>query len=451
MNKNYLTDEQRFPNMSERGLSTLQWMREHPNAPRWNHQCGDRLDAAATERVHAFESNLLAPRERFQDVPKWVEEFARFCLREVPIYRRARTPLTRFSELPTVTRAELGHEPWSFVPDNTPLDDLILYDTGGTTGQPIEILAHPEFSAKYLPLLRLALLRRGVAISDEELSSQRISQVLVCHQQSTFTFATIATYWGESGFIKLNLKAEEWRDETDRARFLEECAPLLVGGDPLSFAELLKVQPNVRPRALISTAMTLLPGLQKQLEEYFACPVVDLYSLNECGPLAVKISDSEWEVLSHDLYVEVLDDNGAACERGEVVLTGGRNPFLPLLRYRTGDFASLENRETSRGTIQILKNLEGRAPVIFRGADGKTVNNIDVTKAFEPFALSQFALHQNADASLVLRLREKSTPLETPLRRALEKLFGAAQKIEVVKLEAQSASGKVLCYTSDLA
>jgi phenylacetate-CoA ligase len=447
----HLTDEQRFPQMSERGWSTLRWMREHPNAPRWNHHCGDRLDAAAKERVHVFESTLLAPRERFSQTPQWVEEYARFCLSQVPIYRRVSTRFTKFSNLPTMTRAELGHEPWSFVPDNTPLDDLILYDTGGTTGQPIEILAHPEFSAKYLPLLRLALVKRGVKISDEELASQRISQVLVCHQQSTFTFATIATYWGESGFIKLNLKAEEWRDAADRARFLEECAPLLIGGDPLSFAELLRVQPNVRPRALVSTAMTLLPGLQKQLEAYFRCPVVDLYSLNECGPLAVKISDSEWEVLPHDVFIEVLDENDGACARGEIVLTGGRNPFLPLLRYRTGDFASLENRETARGTIQILKHLEGRAPVVFRGANGEIVNNIDVTKAFEPFALSQFALHQNADSSLVLRLHEESTPLQNELRRALENLFGAAQKIEIEELKPQNAGGKVLCYTSDLA
>ena len=33
--------------------------------------------------------------------------------------------------------------------------------------------------------------------------------------------------------------------------------------------------------------MSLLPGLRARLEERFKCPVLDLYSMNEAGPLAV--------------------------------------------------------------------------------------------------------------------------------------------------------------------
>ena len=48
--------------------------------------------------------------------------------------------------------------------------------------------------------------------------------------------------------------------------------------------------------------------------------------------------------------------------RGEITLTGGRNPFLPLLRYRTGDFASLDTINGHR----VLLGLEGREPVEYR-------------------------------------------------------------------------------------
>jgi len=71
--------------------------------------------------------------------------------------------------------------------------------------------------------------------------------------------------------------------------------------------------------------------------------VLEVYALTEAGIIAVK-SDRGHAILPHDLYVEVLDDDGVPCPegvRGEVTLTGGRNPFLPLLRFRTGDFASL--------------------------------------------------------------------------------------------------------------
>jgi len=33
--------------------------------------------------------------------------------------------------------------------------------------------------------------------------------------------------------------------------------------------------------------MTLLPGLRQRLERRFGCPVLDIYSMNEAGPVAV--------------------------------------------------------------------------------------------------------------------------------------------------------------------
>ena len=65
----------------------------------------------------------------------------------------------------------------------------------------------------------------------------------------------------------------------------------------------------------------------------YGVPVVDLYALTEAGIVAVG-TDGEFEILPHDLYVEVLDEHDQPCPpgvRGEVALTGGRNPFCPLL------------------------------------------------------------------------------------------------------------------------
>lgn len=448
-----LTDAQRFPGLSERGWSTLRWMREHQNAPRFNHRCGDRLDAAARLRVRHFEEELMAAREDWSTpgAPNWVEKFAQFCLREVPIYRSsAKIAWTHFSDLPTTSREDLARAPWDFVPDCAALDDLIIYNTTGTTGHPLDILAHPEFSAKYLPILKMALAKLGISIEQElENKDRRVAMILVCAQKSTFTFATVTSVWNERGYIKINLEASQWREPNDCAKFLEACDPLILSGDPLSFSQLLKTTVALAPRALVSTAMTLSNGLKTELENRFSCPVLNLYSTNETGPLALKTS-SGWEVLPHDIFVEVLRPDGAQCaagERGEIAITGGRNCFLPLLRYRTGDFAVLENKSTPLGVQQVLKDFEGRAPIIFRGANGKTINNIDVTYALNSFALAQWALRQNADYSLQLRVRG-STSFEE-LERALRKLFGASQVVLIEELK-PGARDKVVSYSSDL-
>ena len=128
----------------------------------------------------------------------------------------------------------------------------------------------------------------------------------------------------------------------------------------------------------------------------FGCPVIDLYSMNESGPLAARDPGGAWRWLRPDILLELLgpDDLPVADgARGEITLTGGNNPYLPLLRYRTGDFASVSRSPEAMTLI----DLEGRPPVLFHTPDGRIINTIDVSIAMKQHALSQFTLHQRRD------------------------------------------------------
>jgi phenylacetate-CoA ligase len=147
--------------------------------------------------------------------------------------------------------------------------------------------------------------------------------------------------------------------------------------------------------------------------------------------------------------VEILDPEGATCPpgvRGEITLSGGFNPFLPLLRYRTGDFAGLE----FRGAQPLLAGLEGRPPVTFRTADGRPVNNVDISIALRPFPIAQYALHQFTDGALHLKVHTAGVD-QARLREALLSLFGADQVLDIEVVESwEMPGGKVIQYTSDL-
>jgi phenylacetate-CoA ligase len=191
--------------------------------------------------------------------------------------------------------------------------------------------------------------------------------------------------------------------------------------------------------------MALLPGLRAALEAHFHCPALDVYSMNECGPVAVGDPDGH-ALLQHRLYVEILDGDGNPCPpgaRGEVTLTGGLNFFLPLLRYRTNDYASL----SFRGMLPVLVGLEGRQPVLFRGAGGQTLNNLDVTNALNPFALPQYTLHQASDGALQLRVLN-SFVNQAQVREVLLSLFGPNQNLTIEEVD--SFGDKVVQYTSEL-
>jgi len=151
-----------------------------------------------------------------------------------------------------------------------------------------------------------------------------------------------------------------------------------------------------------------------------------------------------WHLLQPELFVEILGDAGQALpkgELGEVTLSGGFNPWLPLLRYRTGDYARL----VFHGKTPLLSGLSGRPPVRFRAASGEWLNNIEVTHVLAPFALAQWTLHQDAGGAITLRTGGGDPQA---LRATLVGLFGAGAQISVDT--SASFDDKVRQYTSDL-
>ncbi|HEY9787314.1 MAG TPA: hypothetical protein V6D17_18125 [Candidatus Obscuribacterales bacterium] len=442
-----LTDEERFPLLSEAGRKLLLRLREHRHAPRFNHQCGDRLNLEAVERIRQFEIELRTTPVTWTvgQPPAWVHEFTQFCLETVPFYRTHSAGAAAFHEVGTFSRADLNREPWSFVSDSVPLDDLIYYTTSGTTGHPLKVLSHPEVSGKYLPLLKLALATRGVTLEGGE---GKVSIAVVCAQSVTYTYATVSSVLGQAGTIKINLNPGQWNSPDDRQKYLDDLNPEVYSGDPLSFMELTKLPLKTRPKALVSSSMTLLPGWRQELENHFQCPVIDVYSMNECRLMAVA-AEQGYVIVPHDLYVEIVDTEGRPCPpgvAGEVTVTCNRNPFLSLLRYRTGDRATLE----FHGNTPVIASFEGRKPTLFVSMAGKVVNNIDVSTVLYPFPIAQFHLHQNKDRSLVLKLRGAESERED-IRKSIVKLFGRKQSLEIQDLtDKDTERGKVLQYTSDI-
>ncbi|MBL8058871.1 MAG: hypothetical protein JNK29_19355 [Anaerolineales bacterium] len=441
-------EAERFPGLSAAGRAMLERLRTHPHAPRYTAASGHRLTPEALRAVRAFEAELRAAPPGWAPgaYPAWLADFVAWCFREVPFYRRYGEPPARFEDIPVCDRSDLSREPWAFVPDDQPLAGLIVHATSGTTGHPLKIISHPLAGGLYTPLIKAALEPAGVRLSS---GAGDVACVLVGWQRQSFTYPSVTPQQGEAGHLKLNLHPDDWRHPDDRVRFLDNLNPEIYTGDPVAFAELMQLPLRSRPKALVSTAMALLPGLRRRLQERFGCPVVDLYSMNESGPIAARAADGPFALLHHRLYVEVLDAAGApapAGGRGEVVLTGGFNPFLPLLRYRTNDHAAL----AFQGRQPLVVDLEGRPPVLFRAATGGVLNTLDVTAALKPLALPQFQLHQAADGALRLRLRGAEA-LAAPARAALLDLFGQAQALTVESLpDAAGPGDKVMQYTSEL-
>jgi phenylacetate-CoA ligase len=434
-------DADRFPVLSEAGREMLRFLREHPSAPIFRNQSGHKLTAAEIAAVRAAEADVREARVSWSPAPPWLPDFIARTWAEVPYFRRQGAPPVRLEDVAPTGRADLARDVAAFVPDGLPVDRLIQYATSGTTGHPLLVPSHPRVAAAYLAFHKRALDRAGVELTA---GAGRVGVALLGFQKKCFTYASVTPAMDESGLVKLNLHPDDWRDPGDRARYLAALDAEVLSGDPISFAELLALDAALAPRALLSTAMALAPGLRERLAARFGCPVIDLYSMNEAGPIAALDPGAGGHVLLQPrLLVEILAADGSRLppgERGEVTLTGGFNPYLPLLRYRTGDVAALD----LTGAEPMLIGLIGRRPVRFRAADGSWKNNVDVSHALAPHAAAQIALHQAADGSFRLRARGGDPGA---MRGSLAALFGAGARIEIAEL---AADDKVISYTSDL-
>ena len=432
------TDAERFPTLTEHGARMLEFLREHPCAPIFRNRSGNRLTREEVAAAKVFAEEVASAPSSWTpgSRPAWLEHFVAHCVADVPFYRRRGA--MEFADLPTISRADLSHDIAAFVPDSAPIDRLINFRTSGTTGHPLLLASHPTVAANYLAFHRQALRRFGMELRH---GRGQVGVVLVGFQRKCFTYVSVTPTLDESGLAKINLHPDDWRDPGDRARYLDALDAEVLTGDPLSFAELLRLPLRTRPRALLSTSMMLLPAFRRELETRFGCPVLDIYSMNEAGPIAVGTEHGH-ALLQHRMFVEILAPDGRAAERGEITLTGGFNPWLPLLRYRTGDHAELKWHDGE----WLLTGLEGRPPVTFRTATGDVLNNIEVTHRLQRLPLAQWTLHQQRDGALRLRWCG-SAGIDAELRRAMDALFGT---LAITVERVASFDGKVIQYTTDL-
>jgi phenylacetate-CoA ligase len=464
---------ERQPSIDAAGAANLRRMVEHPDAPRWNHVAGDRLDAADLEWLRALRERLRtpwpAPEQRATSAPStpsasvlaWLAGRAT----QSPHLRaalRGRDAEHEFATLPTMSREDLALRIGEVVPDDAPLDEMLVYSTAGTTGHPLRVPQHRRGVAAYLALVEHALARWGVTL---ELGPDRVGAVLLGAQRETVTYPCVLSGWDQAGFAKLNLDAAGWPDADAPRRYLDDLAPELLTSDPLSLSAFAQLGCRHRPKAALSTAVAMSPALRERLRERIGAPVIDWYSLTETGPIAYLCpaagagEPEAMHLLSTDLYVEAVDADGrpvADGERGEITVTGGRNPFVPLLRYRTGDWGALLRRPCRCGDpAPRLVELLGRAPVLFRATDGAIVNPVDVSRQLRPYPLVAHELEQAADGRCSLRYRAfAGEELADDLRRALEGLLGerpGGAAIDVLHDPTLATRpGKILPYRSAL-
>lgn len=426
-----LSDAERWPTLTAEAAGRLAAVRSHAAAPRWTHATGDRLTAEQVERTrHPL------PTEG------WLEDHLAVA-RKLIAYRRL-PGLERLTDFPTISRADLAADVAAFVPLDADFTRLLHGSSSGASGAALMIPDDVEEVARSFHLLVGLVTAEGV---DWRPDPGRMALVNLVHQRQAFTYASVISGFGQSTMARINLSPAEWPHPDAPAEFLAAHDPQVITGDPTTLAELLRpdLAAAVSPLALFSGAMELSGPLRRRLEDAFGCPVFDVYGLHETRPIAVRTDDGPFLVLPRRLVVEILDPTGNPVpdgEVGEIVVTAGENPLLPLVRYRTGDFARL----VEVAGRPALADLEGRAHTRFLAADGSLVASVDLTQQLQAHGALGWSVHQDAAGSVTARLVEGDA---ARIGQALRALLGRPVAVEQLRDLAALGPGKPRRYRSE--
>lgn len=126
-------------------------------------------------------------------------------------------------------------------------------------------------------------------------------------------------------------------------------------------------QTGVKPQGLLELRSIgeMMPAkLRERARAVWGVPVVDLYSCQEMGYLAVQCPQhAHYHVQSENVLLEVLHEDGRPCapgESGRVIVTSLHNFATPLIRYEVGDYAELGEPCTCGRGLPVLRRILGR-------------------------------------------------------------------------------------------
>lgn len=162
-----------------------------------------------------------------------------------------------------------------------------------------------------------------------------------------------------------------------QARLIQDLRPDVLCCTPsyaIHLGEALKSGTNLKVGIFGAEPWT--EEMRQQIEELLGIRALDIYGLSEIiGPgVACESLDSQGmlNVAEDHFYVEAIDEDGTPAETGELVFTTLTKTGMPLLRYRSGDIATVEDAVPGAPrTLRRMSKLLGRKDdmLVIRGVN----------------------------------------------------------------------------------
>lgn len=257
---------------------------------------------------------------------------------------------------------------------------VLLRTTSGTTSERMQVFLPKDWRQKELthtftqhPILKPCL---DPAYTRIALTTAVCSQT-VCFKEDPGPEQRLS---GGTLFLNLSHDPNTWR-KADIERMLDEMkqyAPYFLDADPFYLAHFLKLinqfdlqERFVKPKVVTLGYELCTKNVRQYLDHYLNVPVVDIYSSTELGYVLMETEPGCMYLCSRETAIEFIpldEKNGLY----SLIVTATKNPYMPLIRYRTGDCIQTDNPDDTQTLIRFC----GREKDIIQTKSGALVPHI---------------------------------------------------------------------------
>jgi phenylacetate-CoA ligase len=212
------------------------------------------------------------------------------------------------------------------------------------------------------------------------------------------------------------------------------------------------------PGAVFTSSETLLDFHRERIVQATRAPVADRFGNAELSVSAVQCPDGRYHVDTEFCALEIdPHEEGPDWVRGEVIATGFANRAMPLIRYRTGDVATLRKAVgcPCGRSRPVIEELDGRIEDYVVTPDGRRIGRMDhVFK--DALLVKEAQIVQAAPGEILVRIAPRpgyGPDAEARIDREFRARLGReiAIRYELVDAIPREANGKFRAVISSLA
>jgi phenylacetate-CoA ligase len=390
-----------------------------------------------------------------------------FAVQEVPFYQSLHGVVDRFDpfdalqEFPLLSKADVQQKLESLVPHSIRRIAHHECTTGGSSGNQLRFLEDDSTYAREMGFMHSQWARVGYTPRSKKATFRGVE----------FSRISESCFWQENP-IHNDLQFSPFHMSEERLPlYIEELIryrPEFLHGYPSAVDglaeyvvrhDLTRQMPRIR--AALLTSEVCSHAQRERIEAAFRTRVYTWYGHGERTVLGGECECSQvYHAFPAYGVLEIVRENGEPCdigEQGEIVGTGFLNRSMPLIRYRTDDYATKETWECECGRswdrfshVLGRRSLEG----FLYSKGGSRISDAALNVHGDCFAnVIRFQYYQNIPGQLVIRVipNPKYSPVdEAKITAAHEKkLWGemdiVVQKVKDIPLTNSGKQRRLIC------